>query len=362
LFAAILAGGKGQRFWPVSIPGRPKQFIDIAGDGTMLSRTWQRLTSFIPEEKILLLTVEDQIDRILSELPSLRHDNIFVEPEGRNTAPSLAVAALMVQGRGVDETLLCCPADHRIQNTERFASLVAHADGIAESADVLVTFGIVPRYPATGYGYIESGDRYETDGDIDTDGSDPGSAGIFRVRKFHEKPDKSTAESYIEKGNYYWNSGIFAWRPSVYLDAWRRCIPEGAEPLGRIEEIIGSDARDPALSECFLEMPSISVDYGILEKASNVVVVPADFDWNDVGSWDALAEILEIDGSGNAGLGRRELIDSKGCIFYNPEGFTAAIGVEDLIVAVNGTDILVCRRGDSQKVREIQQKIEEKRD
>ena len=210
-----------------------------------------------------------------------------------------------------------------------------------------MTFGIEPSCPATGYGYIEA------------DGASAG-AGPAKVRRFHEKPGRETAVSYLEKGGFYWNSGIFVWRPSVFIEAWNRLLPEGKDVLGGFEAAAASGDLHAHTLEKYGSMPSISVDFGILEKADNVVVLPVSFGWNDVGSWDALEEVLEADGSGNAGSGEMELIDSKRNIIYNPGGTTAMVGVDDVIVAVSGDNVLVCRRGESQRVREVLERLEEK--
>jgi mannose-1-phosphate guanylyltransferase len=350
LYAVILAGGKGKRFWPCSRTERPKQFLDITGDGSMLALTFGRLADFIPTERILLLTLERHVDLVRAELPALPAENIFAEPVGRNTAPSLAVAAAIVRDRDGDEPILCCPADHRITDTNTFRALVAAAELVAAEEDVLVTFGITPRYAATGYGYIEADERTrERDGHA-----------YHGVRRFHEKPDAERAGRYVRTGRFFWNSGIFLWRPSVFLAAWERYLPDGVEPLGRIVDSLGGGGGAGTIAVEYPKMPSISVDYGILEKAGNTVVFPADLGWDDVGSWDALFDILPKDGQGNVGEGAIEAIDAKGNLFFNPGGVTAAIGVEDTIVVVDGSVVLVCKRGQSQRVRELTDALEDR--
>ena len=340
MYAAILAGGSGRRFWPASRSARPKQFLDLTGGGSMLAVTWRRLSRIVPEDRILVLTVEEQLDLVLRELPRIERGNIFVEPVGRSTAPSLAVAGAMVMARGAEEPLLCCPADHLIENDDAFASDVAKAAEAAEAHDVLVTFGIRPVAPATGYGYIEAGEPI-------AEGVD-----ILRVVRFHEKPDRRQAERYLSSGRFFWNSGIFLWRPSVFLSAWNRHLQEGTAPLRAIEAALAAGDIE-TVSTAYHRMPAVSVDYGILEKAEGVVVTPAGFGWSDVGSWDALAGVLPADASGNAAAGRVEVLDARDNILYNPRGLTAAVGVEGLIVAVEDGCVLVCRRGESERVREL---------
>jgi mannose-1-phosphate guanylyltransferase len=305
----------------------------------MLAITRRRLGRLVPRERIIVLTVREQLDLIRRELPDIDPCNIFAEPAGRGTAPSLAVACAMVAARGSDEPILCCPADHLIEGEEAFASDVETA-AAAAALDLLVTFGVRPHYPATGYGYIEAGEPF---GRPD---------GPRRVARFHEKPDREKAGLYLKTGRFFWNSGIFLWRPSVFLEAWDRYLPEGTEPLQRIAAALSVGDAKRAGSEYPL-MPAVSVDCGILEKADRIVVVPARFGWSDVGSWDALSGVLKPDSRGNVSAGRIETIDSRGNIFYNPGGLTAAVGVDDLIVAVDGGCVLVCRRGESERVREL---------
>jgi mannose-1-phosphate guanylyltransferase len=347
MYGVILAGGRGTRFWPYSRAARPKQFLDLTGRGSMLAVTVRRLAGMIPPERIFVLTHEDLVPLIREELPRIPARNIFAEPVGRNTAPSIAVASLLVTRSGGDEPFLTCPADHTIRDVPRFRKVVRAAARLAARRDVLVTFGVVPSYPATGYGYIEAGSPLPADG----------GGGVRRVRAFHEKPPAARAAAYVRSGRHYWNSGIFLWRPSVYLAAWSRCLPRGRAPLAAIDRALGTKAERRVVARSYPTMPGISVDYGVLEKASNVVVAPADVGWSDVGSWDAVFGLLRADRRGNAGPGPLELVDCRGSLFFNPEGTTAAIGVEDTIVVVEGKSVLVCKRGESQRVREIIERL-----
>ena len=349
VYAAILAGGKGKRFWPASTAGNPKQFLDITGKGSMLSLTWERMRSFLPAERILVLTAAGQAEAVRRDLPGLYEGNLFTEPVSRNTAPSLAAAAAMIRARGSDDPVLCCPSDHLIQDDDGFRDAVRTAADAAVREDVLVTFGIEPSGPETGFGYIETSLPRRA----------AATAAPLPVERFHEKPDRETARRYVESGNHYWNSGIFVWRPSVFIRAWDELLPEGRVPLRELEKAAGEGRLEEAAGSIYGSMPSISVDFGILEKAGNVVVVPVSIGWSDVGSWDALGYILPNDADGNASAGVTELIDSSGNIIYNPGGLTAMIGVDDIIVAVSGGCVLVCRKGESQRVREILDRLEE---
>ena len=350
MYAVILAGGKGKRFWPYSRNERPKQFLNITGEGSMLAVTFDRLAGMVPPEQILLLTLNEHVAIVREELPALPAGNIFSEPVGRNTAPSLAVGAAMVRRMGGDVPMICCPADHVIRDYDAFRDVVGAAERVAAGRDVLITFGIKPRYAATGYGYIEAGPGAEVQ-----DGHS-----FHRVVKFHEKPDEERAEEYISTGNFFWNSGIFMWRPSVFLAAWERCLPEGAEPLRRIADSLGGERGEEIVAAEYPRMPATSVDYGILERIENTVVFPTELGWSDVGSWDALSEILSKDDSGNVGTRLIGTIDSSNNIIFNPNGVTAVIGVEDIIVVVDGGTVLVCKRGQSQRVRDLVEAIEKK--
>lgn len=347
-YAVILAGGKGTRFWPLSRARRPKQLIDITGRGSMLRLTFERLAAFVPPERVLLLTTEDLKPAISNELPEVAEENIFLEPMGRNTGPALAVASSIVRHRDGDAPMLCCPADHLIGDEEEFRGLIGAAVKVAAERDTLITFGVKPDNPATGYGYIEAGKRAE-----ERDGRP-----FFTVERFHEKPDLEKARNYMRNESFYWNSGIFVWRPSVFLSAWERFMPESVESLNRISRSLGTDRMDETVASFYPRLPSISVDYAVLEKAENVLVAPALLKWSDVGSWDSLFDILPVDGSENIGVGYTKMLDSKGNLLFNPDGTTVAVGVEDMIVVVDGTDVLICKRGHSQKVRNILEKIE----
>jgi len=350
LYAVILAGGKGTRFWPLSRARRPKQLIDITGRGSMARLTFERLAAFVPPERIFLLTTRDLASSVADEMPGIEEANVFIEPAGRNTGPSLAVASSLVKRRGGDAPMLCCPADHLIGEEAEFRRLVEAAAGVAAERDVLVTFGIEPEGPETGYGYIEAGEE------IGTKGERP----FFAVERFHEKPDIDKARRYVRDGSFYWNSGIFVWRPSVFLAAWDRFVPESSDSLAEISRSLGTEGMEETIARLYPSLPSVSVDYAVLEKAENVLVAPAALKWSDVGSWDALFDILPADDAGNIGAGYAEVLDSSGNLLFNPEGTIAAIGVDDLIVVVDGTAVLVCKRGESQKVRTILEKIEKR--
>ncbi len=347
LFAVILAGGKGTRFWPLSRARRPKQLIDITGRGSMLRLTFERLAAFVPPERMILLTTVELGPSIRNELPEIGEANVFLEPVGRNTGPSLAVASALVNRLGGDAPMLCCPADHLIGNEEEFRDLVRMAARVAVERDALVTFGIKPDGPETGYGYIEAGERAgEREG-----------RSFFEVVRFHEKPDLEKARNYVTNESFYWNSGIFLWRPSVFRSAWERFVPESVASLEEISRALGTPGVEETVAAVYPRLPSVSVDYAVLERAENVLVAPASLNWSDVGSWDALFDILPVDDGGNVDIGYVKTLDAKGNLLFNPEGATVAVGVDDIIVVVDGNDVLVCKRGQSQMVRDMLEKM-----
>jgi mannose-1-phosphate guanylyltransferase len=350
MYGVIMAGGRGKRFWPVSRLDKPKQFLDLTGEGSMLWLTYRRLSEFIPKEKILVFTVSDQLSNIKSELQEIPGENIYLEPVGRNTAPSLALASAVISSRGNDEPLVCCPSDHVIENTDEFVHLTMAACEVASQSDVLVTFGIPPDRPATGYGYIETGNKI----------AEVNEREFFEVVNFHEKPARETAESYLEKENFFWNSGIFAWRPKVFMDGWNKFVPEASEIMNSIIEGLGSSNETRIIKDIYPDLPSISVDYAIMEKADNVVVTPADIAWNDVGSWDALFDVLPSDEEGNVSLGKTEFIRSRGNLIYNDGGFSAVIGVEDHIIVSYKGLLVVCKKGESERVGQLVEMLEKK--
>jgi mannose-1-phosphate guanylyltransferase len=348
MYAVILAGGKGTRFWPFSRAERPKQFLDVTGEGSMLGLTFRRLSRIVPPEQMYVFTVSGMESAIRQELPTIPAHNVLSEPVGRNTAPSLAVAAALVQRNRGDVPMLCCPADHLIGMEEEFYRLVEAAADVAIRRDVLITFGIKPEYPSTGYGYIEAG----------KEAAESGGRTFFHVDRFHEKPDIGRARDYMESNSFFWNSGIFVWRPSVFLTAWREFVPEGIGPFDEIVQSLGTERMKATIASVYHRLPCTSVDYAVLEKAGNVLVAPAVLEWSDVGSWDALFDVLPANASGNRVVGYTKTIDSRGNLFFNPHGATVAIGIEDAVVVVNGSSVLVCKRGQSQKVREILEEIE----
>jgi mannose-1-phosphate guanylyltransferase len=330
VYAVVMAGGVGSRFWPMSRAGRPKQLLDLFGDGTMLRRTMQRLG--LPWDRQLVVSgtiLDAPLRKLLPELPA---ENLLLEPVGRNTAPAIGWAALVAKRRNPDAILAVLPADHRIQELEVYRDAVARAVQAAREGYV-ATIGITPTRPDPGFGYIEM--------------AAPVMEGVFGVRRFAEKPDRATAEAYLQTGNYLWNAGMFMLSAKTAIDELQRYTPELMDGLRRLDV----DDPDPGLiAEVYPNLPSISIDYAVAEKSQRLAVVPGHFSWSDVGAWDALfdfregksyqsGQVIEIDGSGN--------------VVVADGGAVAMIGVSDLIVVHTPDATLVCRRDEAQRVREV---------
>lgn len=287
-YAVIMAGGTGTRFWPKSTSKHPKQFLKLFGDKTMIQQTVDRLSPEIDSENVLVVTNTDYISFVENQLPSVPKHQIIGEPVARNTAPCVAAAAAIIHKIDPDSTMVVLPADHQIANHKRFLRVLSGAAELADATDSLVTIGIEPSRPETGYGYIQ----YQTDKE-----KSAGDFSAFPVKNFTEKPDVKTANKFIKSGDYVWNSGMFIWKTSSILNAFENYLPE---VFALTEELIHSDVNDEDIHRFYNACPSISVDYGIMEKAENVHVIPAEFGWNDVGSWRSVHELSDKDEHNNA--------------------------------------------------------------
>jgi len=334
VFIVLMAGGSGTRFWPLSRRTRPKQVLSIADDVPMIRATVDRLGDLASPERILVVTGADQAGAIADVLPEVPAGNLLLEPVARNTAPCLGYAAVVAAAREPDAVLLNLPADHVIHPAGEFRDAARRALARADAAGTLLTFGVRPDRPATGYGYLRENREV--------------APGIHRVASFVEKPDVETAEKYLETGQHRWNSGMFAWRADAFLSEVSRHLPELAAGLARLRD-------DPeSLAEVFPRLPSISVDCGVMEKTDRAEVVAAEFAWDDVGSFEALARIIAPDDAGNHARADLLALSARDVIAIAPEGhLVAALGVEGIAVIVTEDVTLVCRREDAQRVKEI---------
>lgn len=351
LVAAILAGGSGTRFWPLSTEERPKQFLRLIGERTMLQHTFDRLKGLVPADRVLVLTNARFAERVRTELPEIPPEHVIGEPLPRDTAAAVALAGVLAAERfGTEHAMIVLPADHMIQPVDRFQQAVRSAARGALQSGALYTFGISPAYPATGYGYLECGEALEP-----IDGVEH-----FRLLRFKEKPDSETAEEYLRRGGFFWNSGMFAWGVATLLEAIDRHLPEHARALRPLAGYDGSPVWERRLKEAFIALPKLSIDYGLMEKAENVRMVKAPFEWSDVGGWGALGAFLPTDIHGNAVQGEFHGIDAANNLVYcdSEEETVALIGVHDLVVVRAGTRTLIVHRD---KVEEVKSLVEQMR-
>ena len=333
----ILAGGQGTRFWPISRMKRPKQFLSISSSGESLIQATARRVQSLGSAEPLVMTNIMHKPLILEHVPNAR---VICEPVARNTAASIGLAALHLARANRDAVMVVLPADHAVKEEKGLLSTLATAIHLATEQEVLVTVGIEPTYPNTGYGYVRRGAQLNGHG--------------FMVRRFFEKPSLERAIEYCQSGDFYWNSGMFVWRAGVLLEAIEEHMPQLFSGLKQIDQVIGSASEEKTVREVFEGLESISIDFGVLELSRNCAVVPATpFGWNDVGSWDAWAEHFNTDEQKNLLKGDAIVIDSKGCVVCADKRFVAVVGAEDLVVIDSGDALLVCPRDKVQDVRKV---------
>jgi mannose-1-phosphate guanylyltransferase len=349
MFAVVMAGGKGARFWPRSREHRPKHLLDIAGERTLIRQTVDRLRPLVPPERTLIVTGRSHAAELIRQLPEIPAENILIEPLGRNTAPCIGLAALHIRRRVGDDVMLVLPADHRIGDEEEFRRVLITA-AAAAAGTALVTVGIEPTGPETGYGYIEQGAPLAAFG----------GRTVYRVRSIREKPPRPEAERFLAQGGFCWNSGMFVWKVSTILAAIDEFLPELARGLERIAPALDTRDEERIVAEVYAGLQAVSIDYGVMEKAREVLVLPGAFDWSDLGSWDALWETAAKDAAGNAFRGEVIALDSAGSLVHCPERLVALVGVRDLLVVETPDALLICRRGRSQEVRRIVDTLAEK--
>jgi len=345
--AVIMAGGKGERFWPKSREKTPKQLLAVAGKKTMIEETAERVSLFADLNNIFIVTNEVQRDGIKRFLVDLPDNNIIAEPCGRNTAACIALAAAYIEDD--ESVMVVLPADHVIHDKKSFSALIGDVAVLAQKEDALFTIGIKPTYPATGYGYINSGSKYQSDL----------CANFSIVNGFTEKPCLNKAEEFFASGNYFWNSGIFVWRKKVFIDCVKNFMPELYKGYLKISENIKNPDLKEIIAEIYPALPSISVDYGIMEKARQVIVAESTFDWDDVGSWDAIENHFTPDENGNIIKSEFVGVDTSNCIIDSNK-LVAAIGLENLIVVQTDDALLICPKSRAQDVKKIVQQLQDK--
>lgn len=346
VYAVIMAGGVGSRLWPRSRESSPKQLLHVMGDGTMIQNTVARLQPIVPPERIFIVTNEKQIEGFKQQVPSIPEENLIAEPFGRNTAPCVGLAAASILKRDPEAMMIVLPADHWIENVREFQSRLRIACEVAESKRGLVTLGIMPNRPETGYGYIQWRDRREgIEGFYDQ--------GVRSVRTFAEKPDLKTAQRFLDSGDFLWNSGMFIWRADVILDEFSTHIPDLYEQINTIAASFDSENYTEVLESIYKRMTPLSIDYGVMEKAKNVYVLQCEFGWSDVGSWDEAYRLSRKDKEGNFMVGEVIIIDTTNSYVRSADRMIAAIGMEDVIIVDTPDALLVCKRGDSQQVQGV---------
>lgn len=337
-YPVILAGGSGERFWPLSRRARPKQFLTLDDTGrSLLQATADRLAAVSGGfDRLLVVTGSDYRTQVLDQLPELPIENLIVEPTPRDTAPAVLSAALAVQALDPGAVMGVFPADHTIADSAAFAGVLARAVALAASGELLVTLGIEPTFAATGYGYIERGEPLAGEG------------GAYRVNRFTEKPDAEQAARFLASGRYSWNSGMFVWSVRAILAAYARHAPQMHAALSAVW---GQRAR---LREVFPDLEKISIDYAILERAQNVAVIPAEFGWDDLGDWNALERLMKAEGA-NVAVGQHLGLDTDGAILYTEGGndLIVTIGLEDVVVVRTAEVTLVVRKDRTQDIKKI---------
>ncbi len=342
-YAVIMAGGKGQRFWPASTDARPKQLLALSGDRPLVANSVDRLQGLIPPERILIVTRADLVEPIAACNPGLPRENIVGEPCGRDTAAACALGLALVKRRDPKAAFAILTADHVIRDVPGFHTALRDCFRLALTEDVLVTMGIVPAFASTGFGYIECGDAIVSHSET----------GFFRARRFVEKPDRPAAERYRAAGNYFWNSGMFVWSVSAFEKALRAHRPPLAAMAERLAATDGADRFAALLEKEYAGLDRISVDYAVMEKADNIVMARGDFGWDDIGSWSAIATYCEADADGNALVGRGAALDAKNTLVFarDTERVTALIGVRDLVVVHTDRATLICPKDRAEEVK-----------
>lgn len=350
MYVVIMAGGVGTRFWPRSRFKRPKQLLSILDQRTMIQATVDRLDNLVSPDHIYIVTTEQQIEEITQQLPALRTENLIIEPKGKNTAPCIGLAAIMLKKKDPEAVMAVLPADHRIQNETQFRKVLSAAEVFASQHNCLVTIGINPTYPATGYGYIQVNSRVEEVNNL----------AVFKVKTFAEKPDLPTARRFLESGDFFWNSGMFIWRVKAILKEIEESLPELYDSLMEIEKYLGTKSQNEVIRKVYCQIKSISIDYGVMEQSQNVYVLKGEFNWNDVGSWEEVFKVLPHDEDNNVVIGNHFTKDTKGCLIDSTSRFIATLGIENLIIVDAGDALLICRRDMAQNVKELVEAMKRK--
>lgn len=356
MYALIMAGGEGKRFWPLSSRNKPKQFLSLTGERSLIRQTVDRVLPLVPIEKVFVVTVARYAEETLKHIPELPVENLILEPEGKNTAPCIAYGTLRMTASAGDPVIVVLPADHAVGDDEGFRSVLRFAcetaGAILENGRYpLITLGVTPTTPETGYGYIKSAQKVV---------SSSGGYTAYRVDRFTEKPDLNTALGFLKEGGYYWNSGVFVWKASSIISDFSRIIPGWYRHFGKISESIGKALEDEAVTSFYKAIEPGSIDKLVLEHSDNTVVIPVGYPWSDVGSWKTLDEFLRTDEDENIFRGNGVSVDSSGCLVLGDRRVIALVGVRDLVVVDSGDGILVLNKENSQDVKKVAEELSKK--
>jgi mannose-1-phosphate guanylyltransferase len=350
-YAVILAGGRGERFWPLSTAHQPKQLLSLVGDRPLIAAAVDRLRGLIPSDRIFIITNVDLVEATHRALPAFPLRNIVGEPVGRDTAAAIALGALYIKDRDPQALFCVLTADHVIGSQPVFQRTLRKTFKLAGESHCLLTIGIQPAFPSTAFGYIEAGPQL----------SRPGGVEVVSVKRFVEKPNKATAARYLKTGRYFWNSGMFVWSLAAFEEALVRFQPSLRRMMRQLGPALGAARFARLLKSEYARLDKISVDYAIMEKADNIVMAKGTFAWDDVGSWSALDNHFDKDEHGNVIIGRAEQLDSSGNIVVSRHGLMALVGVKDLVVVQTGNATLVCSKQRAQDVKKMVELLRRRR-
>jgi mannose-1-phosphate guanylyltransferase len=342
-YVAIMAGGIGSRFWPMSRMAYPKQFLDILGTGkTLIQGTFDRFAKFVPKENIYIVTSEEYRHIVVEQIPGISNDNILCEPSRKNTAPCIAYISYKLNQLNPNASLMCAPADHLILDEKAFYKVFLEALDFVLKHKALVTLGIKPSHPNTGYGYIQFDQQAVSDN-------------VYQVKTFTEKPNPELARTFVQSGDFLWNAGIFAWQIKSIVRAFEKYLPEMAEVFDAEKELFNSPREKEAIGRIYPQCTNISIDYGVMEKADNVYIIPSSFGWSDLGTWNSAYENMEHDYLGNAAAGKQIMVmDATRCMIHTPDDKLVVLqGLDDYIVVDTKDVLLICKKEKEQEIKEF---------
>jgi mannose-1-phosphate guanylyltransferase len=351
-YAVIMAGGKGERFWPMSTSRKPKQLLDLVGERPLIAQAVERMRDLIPAERVFVITNADLVEATCEVLPELPAENVIGEPMGRDTAAAVALGCALVEARDPDGVFAVMTADHVMGDLPIFNRTLSESLDLAAREDVLITMGIQPTHPDTGFGYIRVGEVLET----------PGDTRFYPVKRFEEKPTLPRAKEFVDSGTCYWNSGMFIWSVRSLRQALQQHCPALTRMMDVVGPHVGHASFDEVLRKEYENLSKISIDYALMEKAGNIRMARGEFQWDDVGSWPAIAHHFPKDDAGNTCIGQTELLASSGNVVYSKGRLTACLGVEDLIVVQADGVTLVCARDRAQDIKQLVKALHERGD